>query len=171
MERSSVSRHRQRCLLVGISVMAGMVVTASVAWACTANPAAGQNETLDAIYDQVHCQVLHQSPAPCEGHDPTMAPVTFVAHGSGPLYNGKVVDVYQDNDDTDATPGRFLSGIGGCDGGDDVRGTITYGSQTVGNSRVGTGSGVLVATDGPGLYGICAGPSQDLSAIGQFIFM
>ena len=166
-----MSTSRRKGLLAGATAAAGMLVMASVGWACTANPAAGQNETLDAIYDQVHCQVLHQSPPGCEGYDPNAAPVTFVAHGSGTLYNGKVVDVYQDNDDTDATPGRFLSGIGGCDGGDDVRGTITYGSQTVGNSRVGTGSGVLVATDGPGLYGICAGPTQDLSAIGQFIFM
>lgn len=159
-----------RGLLPSAGAVAIMLAMASVAWACTANPAAG-DPTIDAIYDEVHCQVLHQTDPPCEGSDPHMAPVTFVAHGRGTLYNGKVVDVYQDDDDTDAAPGRFLSGIGGCDGNDPVRGTITYGQQTVGNNRLGTGSGVLVATDGPGLYGICVGPPQELSAIGQFVFM
>lgn len=160
---------RRRGVTVGGAALAAVLVPASVAWACTTNPFSGVNPKLEALFDDVHCGVVHPDDPACPG--PNEAAVTFVAHGSGTLYNGKVVDVWQDDDDSDPTPGRFMSALGGCDGGDPVRGTLTYGRQTVGNFRVGTGSGVLVATDGPGLYGICAGPAQDLSAIGEFVFM
>lgn len=165
---STVTFLGKRSLLPSAGAMAVLLATASVAWACTANPFTNVNDTLAAEYDRVHCEVVHPDDPNCPENG---AAVTFVAHGSGTLYNGKVVDVYQDNDDTDSTPGQFMSGLGGCDAGDDVRGTLTYGMQTIGNFRIGTGSGVLVATDGPGIYGICAGTSQEISAIGQFIFM
>lgn len=160
----------RRGLLTGFTVTAGVLVMSSVAWACTASTGTPADEFIHAI----HCIIDDTSHPDCP-QDPSAAPdeavVGFVAQGSGPLYPGKVVDVYQDDDDTNAQPGAFQSAIGGCDGGDPVRGTLTYGQQTVGNRRVGTGTGVLVATDGPGLYGICAGPALDVSALGQFIFL
>lgn len=170
MNNVTTSR-RRRGVFGGFTALAAVLAMASVAWACTPNPFAPlENEFLNATWQQVHCEVIHENDPSC-GNDPNEAPVTFVAHGGGTLYNGMVVNVYQDNDDTDPTPGRFMSGFGGCDAGDDPRGTLTYGRQTIGSARIGTGSGVLVATDGPGLYGICAGTTAEISALGQFIFM
>lgn len=160
----------RRSVLGGFCLLTALLVSASVAWACTLNPFRGTGQpVLEATYDQVHCEVIHGGDPNCPEDG---AAVTFVAHGNGPMYPGKTFDVFQDNDDTNAAPGQFMSGIGGCDTADDVRGTITYGQQTVDNWRIGTGSGVLVATDGPGLYGICAGAAgAEVNAIGQFIFM
>lgn len=168
MNHATANRSR-RTLFGGFSALAAVLAMASVAWACTANPFVGV-PVLEGVYDAAHCEVHNPGDPDCL--DELSAPVIFVAHGSGTLYNGVVVDVYQDNDDTTAVAdGKFMSAVGGCDGGDPVRGTVTYGRQTVGNFRIGTGSGVLRATDGPGLYGICAGPPAQLSALGQFIFM
>lgn len=163
-----VSTCGRRGIVSAAGAIAIMVAIASAAWACTVNPFDGVDDGLAAIFDEIHCETLHPDDPNCPENG---AAVTFIAHGSGTLYNGKVVDVYQDDDDTDPTPGRFMSALGGCDGADPVRGTVTYGMQTVSNFRIGTGSGILVATDGPGLYGICAGTVQEISAIGQFIFM